>query len=215
MEAMGIQALTLCRRPIFLCAVVASGFLHLMAIWAWRDALQTGRAGEQRDLAPFEVLLLKSPALPASESSHTRLSSQSAQVQPGLPSKSINRNPQDSNPGRETAVDIDTPAASVLGADQMIEAAKRNIGKIDRELRQAFPSRSGLGAAAPASSLEKSISSAGLPRGTVMQEIVSENGRRLTKVITASSTYCVLGRKPGAGIAENELAALIVVTCPN
>lgn len=97
----------------------------------------------------------------------------------------------------------------------MIDAAKRNIGNVDKELRQAFPSRAQIPPQAPASPLERGIASAGLPRGTAMQELVLGDGRRITKVVTPSGTYCVLGRKPGAGISENELAALTTTNCPN
>jgi len=107
-----------------------------------------------------------------------------------------------------------TPQKPSLSVDTMIDAAKRNIGNIDKELRQAFPSRAPVPPQPSASPLERGIASAGLPRGTVMQELVLD-GRRITKVVTPSGTYCVLGRKPGASITENELAALTTTSCPN
>lgn len=108
-----------------------------------------------------------------------------------------------------------TPQNPSPSVDAMIDAAKRNIGNIDRELRQAFPSRAPMPSQPSTSPLERSIASAGLPRETVMQELVLGDGRRITKVVTPSGTYCVLGRKPGAGITENELAALTTTNCPN
>jgi hypothetical protein len=109
---------------------------------------------------------------------------------------------------------LKAPQTPSLSVDAMIDAAKRNIGNIDKELRQAFPSRAPIPAQQP-SSLERGIAAAGLPRGTVMHDLVLGDGRRITKVVTPAGTYCVLGRKPGAGITENELAALTTTTCPN
>lgn len=196
------------------CAAAISGLLHLMAIWAWRNAPQAGKVGERHDMSSLRVTLLKPlPQQPSNSSS--RLTTKQ-QFRPVLPPKADAQNSSDRSPARELVREMEAPSAqSVPSTDQMIEAAKRGIGKIDRDLRQAFPARSGSVLDAHVSSLEKSIAAAGLPRGTVMQDIVSGDGQRITKVITPSSTYCVLGRKPGAGIAENELLALTTTTCPN
>ncbi|HJV83595.1 hypothetical protein [Noviherbaspirillum sp.] len=64
-------------------------------------------------------------------------------------------------------------AATMNRAYAMIEAAKRDIGRINRDSRQAFPSRPGLRSSESASLSyrpETGIATAGLPRGTTTQE---------------------------------------------
>jgi hypothetical protein len=211
---MAVHTLT-SRRRLFWCAAAVSGFLHLMAVWGWRNSPHTDKVGERHDTSPLTVTLLM-PSPPQPFNSPSRLTTQ-PQFRRALAPKPDAQNAPDQSSVRDPVRDMEASSAqSVLSTDQMIEAAKRGIGKIDRDLRQAFPARSGsavLGSAV--SPLAKGIAAAGLPRGTVVQDVVSTDGQRITKVITSSSTYCVLGRKPGAGITEIELSALITTTCPN
>ncbi|RZI41704.1 hypothetical protein EGT07_16480 [Herbaspirillum sp. HC18] len=98
--------------------------------------------------------------------------------------------------------------------DQLLESAKRDIGRIDRELRKTFPTLSGGGGQSSGMArLERSIAGAGLPKGSAMQEVMLGDGRIMTKVVTPSGTYCVLGRRPGAVIAESEMA-MTMTNCP-
>lgn len=195
-------------------AVGTSSVLHLLAVWGLLHYYTSGKPGVPHDLVPFVVRLTS----PSEEMSPQRLTM--PETRPGRRErKQIDRSHAIAQARTaEEEKTVEEPVAltsSSPGVEAMIEAAKRNVGNIDRELRQAFPSR-GLVPAQPSSSpLERGIASAGLSRGTTMQELVLDNGRRITKVITPSGTYCVLGRKPGAGITENELAALTTTNCPN
>ena len=82
----------------------------------------------------------------------------------------------------------------------LLSNAKRDIGKIDRDLRKAYPK---LLEAAPDSAqarLEKGIAAAAKPTTFSMEDIISPDGRRMTKVTGPDGTYCV--RKEGAGSTD-------------
>ena len=113
----------------------------------------------------------------------------------------------------ETPLTLSTapePAASIEKKEQapapsppygdLLSNAKRDIGKIDRDLRKAFPK---LLEAAPDSAqarLEKGIAAAAKPTSTSMEDFTSPDGRRMTKVTGPDGTYCV--RKEGAGATD-------------
>lgn len=89
------------------------------------------------------------------------------------------------------------PAASRPSAESMVEAAKRNAGKIDRELRKDAPPKDAaaaeptmqqkleMGLAPPAAPEPRS------PKETTMEDITLPNGQRVTKVTGPNGTYCV------------------------
>lgn len=100
------------------------------------------------------------------------------------------------------------PAASSRpSAEDMVDAAKRNVGKIDRDrdLRKDSPPASepapsaGAAAAAPTRQqiLEKALTGpvtpkeASKPGETTMEEITRPDGQRVTKVTGPNGTYCV------------------------
>ncbi len=216
MEALGVQPLTDYRRRVVWGAAFVSGSLHLLMIWCWRVASNGTAIHLQRPASPFEIRLLTQPASPLPVPPKAFSSRPHARQETVVQEK---RGLQD-RPGQGHVIEDKsaTPvAATTNSADAMIEAAKRDIGRIDRDLRQAFPTRPRFQpteSASPSSRLEKGIAAAGLPRGTTTQEMTTTDGRRITKVMTPSSTYCALGRKPGAGIDENERAAFVTTTCP-
>jgi len=199
-------------RRLALSALAISAALHLLLIWAWQRHSLSGVSGTRH--APIEIELL--PIGPKTEP----VVGKGVRPQPRRPAgnplpKHVDTRPDIFPPaGQERDGEQSAPAAGASVVDAMIDAAKRNAGNIDRELRQAFPSRQPVPVPLE-TPLAKGIARAGLPGGTVIQETVLADGRRITKVITPSSTYCVLGRRAGAGITENELAALTTTTCPN
>ncbi|SDX58334.1 hypothetical protein SAMN04515617_10513 [Collimonas sp. OK242] len=95
------------------------------------------------------------------------------------------------------------PAASRHpSAEDMVDAAKRNIGKIDRDLRKDAPAASQpapAAAAAPSRQqiLEKALAGPVAPKetpkpgATTMEEITRPDGQRVTKVTGPNGTYCV------------------------
>ena len=82
-------------------------------------------------------------------------------------------------------------------AEGMVEAAKRDAGKIDRDLRKDAPPKDAktaeptmqqkleMGLAPPAPPPPSS------PKDTTMEDITLPNGQRVTKVTGPNGTYCV------------------------
>ena len=84
----------------------------------------------------------------------------------------------------------------------MIDAAKRNVGQIDRDLRKDSPPA---GEPAPATTaapnrqeiLEKALAGQVVPKETprpgetTMEDITRPDGQRVTKVTGPNGTYCV------------------------
>lgn len=202
------------RNQVLWHAVALSAMLHLALLWGLRHHPDPDTAAVRAVTKPLEIKLIQ-PSLPLPRT----------EAPVSMPTPQRNSTPhKDVGAERAEGAARDMPheteaPSQVLpfrpSADAMIEAAKRDIGKIDRELRQTNPPSALTQTSRPSSPLERGIAAAGLLRGTVMQEIDPGDGRRITKIVTSSSTYCVLGRKPGAGIAENELAGLTTTTCPN
>ncbi|WP_211462876.1 hypothetical protein [Collimonas silvisoli] len=92
------------------------------------------------------------------------------------------------------------PASSSRpSAEDMVEAARRDIGKIDHELRKDSPPKEPAAAAAKPSmqqTLEKALAApvephAAKPGETTMEEITRPDGQRVTKVTGPNGTYCV------------------------
>jgi hypothetical protein len=93
------------------------------------------------------------------------------------------------------------PASSSRpSAEDMVEAARHDIGKIDHELRKdSPPSKEPATAAAKPSmqqTLEKALATpvephAAKPGETTMEEITRPDGQRVTKVTGPNGTYCV------------------------
>jgi len=87
-------------------------------------------------------------------------------------------------------------------AEDMIDAAKRNVGQIDRDLRKDSPPA---GEPAPATTaapnrqeiLEKALAGQVVPKETprpgetTMEDITRPDGQRVTKVTGPNGTYCV------------------------
>jgi hypothetical protein len=82
--------------------------------------------------------------------------------------------------------------------DDIISRAKRDAGKIDRELRQERPMPpQGMVDSLP-SKLQKGIAAAGKNNTMKMESITFANGKRITKVYTPAGTYCVVSNTVGS-----------------
>ncbi|WP_128083126.1 hypothetical protein [Collimonas arenae] len=93
-------------------------------------------------------------------------------------------------------------AAHRPSAEDMVDAAKRNVGQIDRDLRKDAPPA---GESAPAATtppnrqeiLEKALAGPVAPKDsprpgeTTMEDITRPDGQRVTKVTGPNGTYCV------------------------
>lgn len=84
-------------------------------------------------------------------------------------------------------------------AENMVEAAKRDAGKIDRELRKDAPPKEAAAKSAEPTmqqKLEMGLAPAAAPaprspKETTMEDITLPNGQRVTKVTGPTGTYCV------------------------
>ncbi len=83
-------------------------------------------------------------------------------------------------------------ASPSIHVDDMIESAKRSIGKIDKDLRKDAPWATPAPSKPAQSPLEKAIVSAGKPASPTLAEKTLSDGRRVTKVSGPGGTYCVL-----------------------
>ena len=72
------------------------------------------------------------------------------------------------------------------------EGIRRDIGRIDRELRKESPQGSYLGNKNSSTKLEKAIGAAAMPRSVTTETTVSADGRTITKVKGPYGTYCVM-----------------------
>ncbi|MEO6938204.1 MAG: hypothetical protein ABI171_22945 [Collimonas sp.] len=107
-------------------------------------------------------------------------------------------------PGTITVEDTHYPKVPLSSgkpsAEDMIDAAKRNAGQIDRELRKDTPPSEPTAAAAALSRqqiLEKALAPEVAPKEpakpgeTTMEDITRPDGQRVTKVTGPNGTYCV------------------------
>jgi hypothetical protein len=93
------------------------------------------------------------------------------------------------------------PASSSRpSAEDMVDAARRDIGKIDHELRKDSPPPKEPAAAATKPSMQQTLEKAlatpaephaAKPGETTMEEITRPDGQRVTKVTGPNGTYCV------------------------
>jgi hypothetical protein len=108
------------------------------------------------------------------------------------------------------------PAVSL---DDLISSSKRDIGAIDRALRNELPTRNGLLQApnnSVAARLERNIAAAAVEHGFSTQEVILSDGRRYTKVTTSRGTSCVWGRDPRPSVVTGTVFDTMqrTTTCP-
>lgn len=186
--------------------LLASIALHLPIIFFW----QTASSDREMPAAKTPALLVQlmtlqaherlqpEPLAPKPETMNPTQLRKRSTTPPATSSEAIPTTPTPlaTSPADEKK---DLPIANTL-AESTIFNAKRDIGKIDRDLRKDFPK---LPQAAPnsmQSRLEKGIAAAAKPGATKMEDMISTDGRRMTKVTGPEGTYCV--RKEGAGATD-------------
>jgi hypothetical protein len=97
----------------------------------------------------------------------------------------------------------------------MILNAIRDIGKIDREIRNAHPKLPAPTPKTDQSRFEKAIAAAAKPRATIMETVTLSDGRKMTKVAGPNGSYCVMA---DASNLNDHLPGGVrtqVTTCPN
>lgn len=104
-------------------------------------------------------------------------------------------------PELAASIEVKEPAPVVTApTGNLLSNAKRDIGKIDRDLRKTYPKLLEAAPDSAQSRLEKGIAAAAKPNAFSMEDIISPDGRRMTKVTGPGGTYCV--RKEGAGATD-------------
>lgn len=114
---------------------------------------------------------------------------------------------------------IDTSSSDIMTGD-IISAAKRDIGKIDRELENGFSKIGSFKHQAKVSEsvtskLEKGIAAAAVLMPGTIQEKTFPDGRKVARVIGANgSSYCVTSKSVGAhdGIDHMQRGMQLMVT---
>ena len=139
---------------------------------------------------------------------------------------------QSVSPASQKAVDIPpAPAAEKkveqtpsLDAEELISSLRRDIGKIDRDLRKEHPNLPGAKAAASETKLARDIAATGkITGGALVAPQIEElkpsdgSGRRMYKVSFPGGHYCVtaesVGRRDGYDLSQSFHKAK-VTNCP-
>lgn len=90
------------------------------------------------------------------------------------------------------------PDAARMTTDQMIANAKRDVGKIDRDLRKATPKFPEPAPNSVQARLEKNIAAAGKHAWGDSQEKILSDGRKITKYYGLGGAYCVTTEGAGS-----------------
>ena len=206
--------------------------LHIAIIYALLKSNQpTSRFLDSEDPRRIQILLLdpQSPPVhtpdPGNEAAqhrvpHTRPVGPSTESKlhpprtpfsvPATASESI-QTPAQKEPDGTVARSTPLPAPSI-NLDQLLESSKRDIGKIDRELRKADPIGNNKSPDSPQSALEKGIAGAGAAvrpkwyEAAKIEELPSghdgaakSGGPKRYKIITGSGlTYCITDPADGS-----------------
>lgn len=112
----------------------------------------------------------------------------------------------------------EAPAAipdAIPGADRMILNAKRDIGKIDREIRNAFPQLPAPTFNTDQSKLGKAIAAAAKSRSMAMETFTLSDGRKMTKVTGPGGSYCAMADPADRNTSLQSEVRMQVTTCPN
>ncbi|NMM27784.1 MAG: hypothetical protein HHJ12_10990 [Glaciimonas sp.] len=136
----------------------------------------------------------------------------------GAPTRSITVVPENTvAPVAEKRDSSSATETEAIHVDSMILNAKRDIGKIDRDLRKAFPSLSEPTPNTAQSKFEKALAAAAKPRSTMTETYTLADGRKMTKILGPGGTYCTFSESAGAadGIdhIQNGMKAR-VTNCP-
>ena len=191
--------------PVWL-GLLASIALHLLIIVFWRDTLGHAELPAAKTPALLvQLMTLQAPerALPKQLELRQELRKPPAQRKLDAPprSEAATAAPTAPPPAATTAIEQKNEAPPVNASNNSaIFKATRDIAKIDRDLRKEFPRFPDAAPNSTQARLEKGIAAAAKQNVTTMEEIVSPDGRRMTRVVGPNGTYCV--RKEGAGATD-------------
>jgi hypothetical protein len=105
-----------------------------------------------------------------------------------------------------------------ISAEDILQSMRRDIGKIDRELRQAYPVRPKLDSPLPQSRFEQALSAAGVQRSLETETITLVDGRKMTRVKGPNGTYCVISEVSNGSDGRDSMKDGIrskTVNCPS
>jgi hypothetical protein len=209
-----------------LLALVATVALHLALVWVCKATQQRApQADEPREAIEWVNIALPRPAKAQPEPR------QVTRAKPQAEPRSGKRNtvPAATPAAAETAIALlpepAAPAAPARTAEEMLQQARRDIGKFDKELRKEF---AGKGIRAPVSSpqmrLARGMEDAhdAVPpkwyQAAKIKEIIDPGGygRRRYRVTTAFGTHCMTvesHHSPGAQLDVGKRVEPKVTNC--
>lgn len=214
-------ALSLTPQPRAFAGVALTIALHLALLLGWRLAMIASPTSERSEAVQWLTL---QPLRPAKKLPHPATSA--AVLRPAT-TDSAQGAPTELAP---SPVTVETPAPAAApamhSAGDILQQAKRDLGKIDRDLRRAYP---GARIEAPASTrqtrLEQGFADAAdaapnrwfeAPKITAIQD-PGGYGRRRYRVVTAGGTYCVTYESNHAPDGRDSMKDGIkpkITTCP-
>ncbi|MGB9990610.1 hypothetical protein [Pseudoduganella rhizocola] len=188
-------------------------FLHLLVLLAWRPVLrQAPLAVPRGELAfilppkpaPATPLPPRSPAAARATQEPQRRSAPAAITVPPLPAAS---------PAPAAVPDAFATPEKSLG-----EVARASVGDAMQALRKETP-HAFLRSQHSGSAIARALARAGGSAGAAgLEEMVLPDGRRMTRVRTGGSSYCVVMDAPGGSGGRDVFrdgAKARTVTCPN
>lgn len=107
---------------------------------------------------------------------------------------------------------------AAINVEEMMRAAKRNIGNIDRELSKGRPKYPEAKVDSLQSRLERGISDAAFAQGERFEETTLSDNRRMTKVSRHGVVYCIYKENSGGLTGGRDMILdgprNMVTTCP-
>lgn len=180
-------------------ALLISGSLHLWAIHTFPTA-PISRALPKTQ--PNAITVRLSPMQTREDAGHKAQlpAKPKRKIEAARPGTHTDAAPDSA--GKERKIEMEEspspPAQASPSMDEIIRNAKRDIGKIDKELRRSSPSFMQMPPTSTQSRLEKGIAAAGKPAFQALEERTLSNGRRITKVSGPNGIYCVTHDSGGA-----------------
>jgi hypothetical protein len=167
-------------RRISLLLIVA---LHVLAAWLWPSRSIDSKHAPQRETA-ISFITHVPPAIKPSKSKPSALARTPVRNIPRAPTR-VRSEPELTlvpAPAEPLATTPPTEAPEKT-ADEILQQARADVGKIDRDLRSVSPDKSLRKIVLHPTKLESSFAAAFKERGPQrMEEIIGPDGRRITKV---------------------------------
>lgn len=212
-----------------LTGLAATAVLHLLLLWAWRAGMQVPAAPETRReaIAWIDVKLAPPPRpkpAPPPATPPARKRTPGVAVRATTPAAALPA--ATSEPVAAVPAPAAPPAQPQRTAAEMLEQARRDIGKFDKELRKEF-ARKGITAptSSPQQRLAQGIEDAydAVPpkwyESAKVKEIIDpgQYGRKRYKITTAFGTYCMTYESPNSPTAQLDIGKRVepkMTNCP-